>query len=176
MVGFCLLLSTVAFADGRKATDIPLKPLALLEQLDREGPASVAKRLSEKQWAIVIKNIETGRRPWIEIAKRLHTVSDAGTSEMLSLATGVALVHAPRDVLAIASVELTVAGVCGLPDMTDARTDTQRKVVAYLDARLKSVRGVKGKDTGSLRLQCLQALTNARDLTVSPTGPFSRGT
>lgn len=168
----CLLFSGCA----NSATDVSLEPAALLQKINEKGPKPVLEELRGEKWRTVLKNIETGKKPWLEVATALHRATDGGFSTMLSLAAGVALAHSPQDVLLVTGAELSIEGVCGYPDMADARTNTQQKVVAYLDTRISAVNKLVGSEVVSLRNQCLQTLENTKREVMSPSGPFSQKT
>jgi len=171
----CFLVCTCAYATGDKSpATTSLDPVVLLKKIENEGPKPILDELNGKKWGVVIKGIETGSQPWLKVAVALHQVTDAGFSEMLSLAAGVALKNAPRDVLLITAQEFSVEGVCSYPDMTDARTNSQQKVVAYLNARIKAVTKLAGADVAPLRGQCLQSLEKTKEDIMGPNNPFSK--
>lgn len=175
MVLLSFLVCTCAYATGNKSSaTTSLDPVALLKKIENEGPKSVFDELNSEKWGDVIKGVETGSRPWLKVAVALHQVADAGFSEMLSLATAVALKNAPRDVLLISAQEFSIEGICSYPDMTDIRTNSQQKVVTYLNARIKAVTKLAGADVAPLRDQCLQSLEKTKEDIMSPDNPFSK--
>ncbi len=151
-----------------------MEPSVVLRNLQGNDAQSVVKKLTKAQWNFAIKSIETGETPWLEVAVSLHRFTDAGESEMLSLAVGSALVKNPVGVLRTTIGEMSVEGVCGYPDMSDHRTDTQEKVVAYLDARIQAVGKVATKDVAEQREKCLVTLQSTRREVMSPNGPFGQ--
>lgn len=156
------------------ATSSPSTATSLLQKIKAEGARSVIEELEGEQWNIVLNNIETGEPYWLEIGTELHAVTDAGLSEMLTLSAGIALVHAPKEVLLTVVPEMPIDGVCGYPDMTDEKTDTQEEVAAYLDARIDSVNNISEKAVSSRRNLCLKTLEDTKREVLSPQGPFSR--
>jgi len=164
------LVATVAIGSTLGNT---LDPNTLASEIQTRGAKAVASKLSSQQWVDVVKGVETGTRPWLQVAKALHQVTDAGYSESLSLAAGVALARAPRDVLLITAQEFSIEALCGYPDMTDARTNTQAKVVGYLDARIVAVSELSNADVADLRTQCLDVLNKTKHDATRPDNPFS---
>ena len=126
------------------------------------------------EWDYVIKQIETGDENWLKVATKLNEATDAGASEMLILAAGVALDKEPYNVLEIAAPVFSVENVCGYPDLGDPKFNTKVKSLAYLDARIKIVRSLKQEDVAQLREQCLETLNKTRIEIAGPKGPFSR--
>lgn len=162
--------SVAAYADE------PLDPVVLLQRIKTMGADAVYnKELTGAKWTAFLKEVETGKKPWLEVAAAISSATDAGPSEMLFLSAGIALARSPREVLLITVPKMPIEGVCGYPDMTDAKTDTQQEVVAYLDARIKAVSKLAGSDIETLRAQCLQVLESTKREVQSPKGPFSSG-
>jgi hypothetical protein len=162
----------VGVAKGTPGTNDATDPVAFLQRIQKDGAKAVVAQLNSAQWTAVLEGIESGRRDWLEVAVALHSATDAGPSEMLALAAGVALRRAPADVLDVVASELSVEGVCGLPDLTDPRTDTQVKATNFLDARLKAVRAATKLEKPALREQCIRSLEMARRDVAGPNGPF----
>ena len=61
-----------------------------------------------------------------------------------------------------------VEGVCGYPDLSDPKTDTQRKATAYIDARVHAV----SKLHTPLAQECLKVLNHSREEILSKNDPF----
>jgi hypothetical protein len=151
-----------------------IAPTVLLQKLQGDHAQSVVQRLNDAQWSFILKHIESGEKTWLDVAESLHERTDAGQSEMLSLAVGIALLENPSGALGTTVAGLPIEGVCGYPDMTDARTDSQAKVVAYLDARIQTLAKVTTKKGTEQRNKCVQILEATRTDVLSPNGPFSR--
>lgn len=154
--------------------DSSLDPAALIKEIGAKGAKPVVDELKGQEWPLVIKGIETGAKPWLRVAVALHPATDGGLAESLVLAAGVALARAPGDVLVISGRELSIEGVCGYPDMTDPRTDSQTKVQAYLDARIEGVKALSDANLAALQTRCLSELNKTRLEVARPDGPFSR--
>jgi hypothetical protein len=151
-----------------------LESSAVMKQIQERGAEQTARELwSSGRWNELIEKIETGEKRWLEVAKALRPGTDAGASEMLHLAAGVALVRSPREVLLLLGPGMSLEAVCGFPDMADNRYKTQKQTVQYLDARIEAVKKLSGPDIASLRDQCLVHLNNTKTEVLSPRGPFS---
>jgi hypothetical protein len=161
------LLAGAAGAAGR------LTPAAVLADINARGAYAFVNAVFDKpEWSELLGHIETGQRQWLEVAVKLHDGTDAGSSEMLTSAVGVALLHNPRQVLVKVAPVLGLEGVCSSPDIDDPRWPTQQKAVANLDARIASVTKVSGAAVASARDSCLKYLREAKAVLVSPNGPY----
>ena len=109
----------------------------------------------------------------LEVAVKIKPATDAGYSEMLHLASGVALAVAPKEVLLRTIPALPTDGVCGFPDMSDPRYNTKKKTLNYLDSRIKAVSGLSETKLESVKMECLKILKKTRLEILSPMGPFS---
>jgi hypothetical protein len=152
----------------------PIEPTALLRKLEGSDGRHVVEKLNDNQWNFILKNIETGEKRWLDVAVSLHRRTDAGRSEMVALAVGNALVKNPSGVLHSAIGEISVESVCGYPDMSDHRTDSQQKVVGYLDARIQAAGKVDDKEVAGQRDKCLETLQSTRRQVMSANGPFGQ--
>ncbi|HXN11350.1 MAG TPA: hypothetical protein VN859_08910 [Steroidobacteraceae bacterium] len=148
-------------------------PKQLLRQIKASGPKAVLDTVRPEQWPPILKDIETGDTAWLDVAVALDGTADADLAGSLTLAVGVALAKAPRKVLGILDGAMPVDAVCGFPDLGDPRTNTQQKVLHYLNARESAVRKLSGAVDPQVRNDCLAVLDRRlRDVT-GPDGPFS---
>lgn len=176
--GLVLILAALALCAcvvaAQKVEGPTLDPSEILTRIDKVGPRAAAGELGDKGWTAVLRNIEGGSETWIKVATALYAGTDAGLSEMLTTAMGRALAVAPREVLAIAGSTVPVEAICGYPDMTDPRTDSQGEVAEYLGERLKAVSRLSGDEGSSVRLQCLEVLRKTKDEVGGQGGPFKQ--
>jgi hypothetical protein len=150
-----------------------LDPKLLLRQIKASGAKTVLDTLPPEQWTPMLKEIETGDATWLDVAVAFDGTADADLAGSLTLAVGVALANAPRKVLSILGGAMPIEAVCGFPDLGDPRTNTQAKVIRYLDAREHAVRKLGGTFDRQVRDDCLAVLDRrGRDVT-GPDGPFS---
>ena len=147
----------------------------ILKKIQERGPRHSAKELwdSSSRWVELIKNVESGKKQWLEVAKALRPGTDAGASEMLGLATGVALLRSPREVLLLLAPVMGIDAICGFPDTSDDRYKTQKLTLQYLDARISTVKSLVGAEIAGLKDQCLEQLNRTKAQVLSPSGPFS---
>jgi hypothetical protein len=148
-------------------------PKLLLRQIKAEGAKAVLDTLRAEQWPLMLKDIESGEASWLDVAVAFDGTADADLAGSLTLAVGVALANAPRKVLSILGGGMPVDAVCGFPDLGDPRTNTQQKVVQYLDVRARVIRRLSGTVDRQLREDCLAVLDRRRHDVLSPDGPFS---
>lgn len=168
MLILCLVYG-ITFGAGLR-TD----PASILTEIKEKGAKSVFGELKDGGgWLEVLNGIESGAKPWLDVAVKIHPATDAGPSEMLHLAAGVALAKNPADVLLLAIPTLPIEGVCGFSDMSDPRYDTKEKTLLYLNERIKNVRSLNQPGIAGVRDKCLDVLEKTKSEIVSPTGPFS---
>jgi hypothetical protein len=168
------LVLTFGTIDNTTAAQNP-SATSILFEIHKQGAKKVFTRLWESnEWDYVIKQIETGEKNWLRVATKLYEATDAGASEMLILATGVALYKAPYSVLEIAAPVFSIENICGYPDLGDPPLNTKVKSLAYLDARIKTVRSLNQEEVAQHREQCLETLNKTRIEVAGPKGPFSR--
>ncbi|WP_353669137.1 hypothetical protein [Marinomonas sp. THO17] len=68
-----------------------------------------------EKWAYVLGQIETGAKPWLNIADLLKAHSDAATTRGLNYAMFFALKNAPSNVLTVLGKHYSVKEVCVSP-------------------------------------------------------------
>lgn len=177
MAGAWVSTYAQAAAAGHNAAPAPVRapdPKLLLRQIKAQGAKAVLDTLRAEQWPLMLKDIEGGDATWLDVAVAFDGTADADLAGSLTLAVGVALAKAPRKVLSILGGGMPVDAVCGFPDLGDPRTDTQEKVIQYLDARARAIRKLGGKVDPQVREDCLAVLDRRRQNVLSPDGPFSR--
>jgi hypothetical protein len=96
------------------------------------------------------------------VAKALKPVSDAGSSEAITLALGEALEHRPESVLVLASEGFDLAGICGGPDVDDGRYNSNALAQAAIDRRILRVKSVTRPDLQRSVAVCIASLDEAR--------------
>jgi hypothetical protein len=164
------LALTVAKAHDQTPSNLPeLDPSQLLAQISKLGARrTLAIWLKDGTFDRVLDRVETGESDWLHVAVAIRRATDAGYSEMLSLSTGIALAKHPAEVLSIWVTHYGVEGTCGYPDISDPRTDSVKKAVAYVDARAQAVRDIHT----SLARKCLKNLELTRRGILTKGGPF----
>lgn len=151
-----------------------IDPAPILEEIKERGAQLVFNELWKNgAYGKVLKGIESGDDLWLDVAVEIQPATDAGPSEMLDLAAGVALVKAPAEVLLRAVPALSIEGVCGFPDMSDPRYDTKEKTLSYLDERIRAVTLLRQPSVKVAQEKCLKILKEKKSEILSPTGPFS---
>ena len=113
-IGFWLLVAA-ASVTGACAQDP--SPDALLAEIETTGPRVVLQRLwaDERQFSAVCEAIETAEPDWLEVARRLKSVSDAGISLSLNYCVAKALPVGPTRVLGLVGRNFTVEDLCTSP-------------------------------------------------------------
>lgn len=142
-----------------------LDPAMLLQQIKTKGAESVYKyELTGKKWLMLIKNVETGKKLWLEVAAAIYPATDAGPAEDLTLAAGEALIRSPREVLLLAAPKMGIEGVCDYSEMTmeHRKVLTPKQAIIDIDARIKIIQKLTGPDIAEQRDQCVRYLEKAK--------------
>jgi hypothetical protein len=111
-IGLTSLLWAV-LADAQPASKSVLVPNSVLRDIDSLGPRAVLARLWTDE--ALFAGIETGDPKWLEVARRLRAVSDAGATLSLNYAVARALPNAPARVLALIDHGFSIDDVCTSP-------------------------------------------------------------
>lgn len=110
------LAITVATAVTAGTSALP-NPTVLSSQIDAEGARPVLNRLWKDDAAFdaLCEAIATADPAWLEMARRLRTVSDAGASLSLNYSVARALPKAPERVLALIGSGFEIHDICTSP-------------------------------------------------------------
>ena len=129
-------------------------------QIASQGPQQTLRSLYDNVavWHEVLRQIATGREPWLKNAVALIAASDAGASEQIRFAVGEALERRPASVLLIAGSSAPIEVVCGGPDVDDARYDSLRQAMQAIERRQKRVAAVSDAALHALRDRCIASL------------------
>jgi hypothetical protein len=151
-----------------------LSAASMSADIEKRGAETVFAELSQgERWDEFIRKVETGQTPWLQVVVQLRPASDQAATTLLTVAAGVALARAPRQVLSVVVPALPVEEVCGLPDVSDLRFDSKAKALQYLDVRITAVAELTQPSISDLKSACLKALKEARQVIAAPNGPFS---
>jgi hypothetical protein len=151
------LIASSAFASNPPSADqirmdIAAKgPKVVIDSLDKHG-----------YWDLVVHNIDSGKKSWVELAPLLAPGSDGGFSEDLGIGLAYALPKNPAAVLAAidtmdsspANVVLTVSRVCGVPFIEDTVKDIPR----YIRQAKAAVSRVDDPALEAVKTACLSEL------------------
>ena len=115
-----LLLIVVALccAISSPQTRETLRPGALALEVESRGASEVVARLNSgggREWARVIRQIQTGSAAWLHVADKLLDATDASRTGDLYFALSVALTHNAAGVLGMVGPKLPVEKVCSIP-------------------------------------------------------------
>lgn len=115
-----------------------------------------------KKWHDLLRKIASGDEEWLKVAINLRDGSDAGASEMLSLAVGEALEHNPENVFKFALNSFEINVICGGPDVDDQRYDSYELAIKAINKRINKVSSVKGRNLKEKCNECLRHLSEAK--------------
>ncbi len=155
-----LLVVALALA----APALGLRPADVLADIRRRGPDTVRAELynDEGRWAQVVRGVESGATPWLDVAQRLKDIrSDA--SEELTVAVSRALRRAPGSVLAILDAGFDADDVCSLNTLEMTLGETYALALREVEARERAVASVKDPKLAARRDECLAFLRELKD-------------
>jgi hypothetical protein len=140
------------------------KPTAILDEIKSKGARAVVSELYDDQnvWQSMLQKIASGNLAWLKVAVALHPVSDAGSSEMLTLAVGEALENDPKNVFKIALGSFKLGNICSGPDVDDARYDSYELSMKAINRRIKKVAAIKDQSLMNTSKECTQYLEKSR--------------
>jgi hypothetical protein len=130
---------------------------ALGADINSEGATSVVRKLNSgngSQWQHVIRKIESGSAPWLDVAKKLLTATDAGRTTDLYFALSLAVTHNPNGVLSMVGPDLPIEKICSVPYI-----EPDEKTVRVHRQRVRSaLREVTSVKLASQKKDCLKAI------------------
>jgi hypothetical protein len=128
----------------------------VLLALERHGSDYVAREVL-KEWALwneILASIRSGRKDWIEVARRLQASTDAGRTTSLIATIALALPNAPENVLPLIREGFEIEDVRGFPFIEPTDTfifDHYNKAKHALEQPLRD-------DVDEARRRCLATL------------------
>jgi hypothetical protein len=154
-----LLLSQLSFA-GPQA-----EPCAseILSQIEQRGARAVVQELyeSHESWSALLKAISSGTPEWLEVAKKLKSGTDAGSTNMLEIAVFRALGQAPLDTLRLlASDASSWSSVCSSNFLIDDPAD--QNALNLIDKTIAELQNIKDPSVITTRDDCIHGLYQAR--------------
>lgn len=152
------ILTPIALADS------PMSAQSVLESVASVGARATLQRIyeDEHQWATLLNNIATGKRAWVDVAKKLRPGSDGGATEQLTLALGEALEHLSENVLTLAVPEYRIEDVCSGPDVDDPRFDSYELSMAAINRRQSQLHSLHSPSIAESRKTCISELEKAK--------------
>lgn len=165
LFGFVLCFITIpsSLADAQEENYYK-KPKTIIDEVSKRGSRMIVSELYDHptKWNFVLRHIATGNKMWLRVAVSLHPGSDAGASEMLTLAVGEALEKAPVNVFSVALPTLQLESICSGPDIDDVRYnsyDLSIKAIEKRQERISAITEPKFKDVST---KCIQLLEESK--------------
>ena len=139
-------------------------PKAILDEISKRGARTIVSELYDHptEWNFVLQHIATGTKTWLKVAVVLHPDSDAGASEMLTLAVGEAIEIAPENVLRTALKEFQLQSICSGPDVDDARYNSYKLAITAIDRRQKRISAITDPKLKNVSNKCIQLLEESK--------------
>ena len=155
-----LLIATAlfGFSSARDSTSVRAEEAnSLIERIRLRGASAVVKDLTSgngTQWKHVVRQIEGGSAPWLEVAKSLLTATDAGITSDVYFALSLALTHNAKGVLSMVGPNLPLENVCSVPYI-----EPDEKTVQMHRARVRAaLRKLTSPELESKKRDCLLAV------------------
>src|SRR3984885_4865315 len=114
------------------------------------------------EWSSLQAGIATGEPVWLNLARQLRQVSDAGATEQIDLAAGEALEHRPAVVLSLVLDDFGIPEVCGGPDEDNPRFNSYDLSMRAISRRQEMLRAVNETRLLRKRNACIRKLENAK--------------
>ena len=159
-----VLMAPIVYGAETSPADYQLKPESLRQEIKSRGARAVVSKLYDdsNSWHFILTKIATGDRSWLEIAVALHPGSDAGSSEMLTLAVGEALEHNPINVFQIAPKAFQLSFICSGPDVDDHRYDSYEFSMKAINRRINKVAAVTNPALMNMGKECIRYLEESK--------------
>jgi hypothetical protein len=159
-----ILLAVVSLVGVSASADPAFSPQRVANSIATSGARATLSRIYEDQgqWAALLAGIATGKPLWLDLAKQLRRVSDAGASEQIDLAAGEALEHRPANVLALVLEDFGISAVCGGPDVDDPRFNSYDLSMRAISLRQEKVRAIRDARLTQKRNACILELDKAK--------------
>lgn len=157
-----VIAALLAGGDG-KATEA-VTPIAIAKSIASSGARSTLERIyaNRSQWDAVLAGIATGSSEWLSVAKLLKPVSDAGSSEQITIALGEALEHEPERILALAGEGFSLSAICDAPDVDDGRYNSYDSAIAAIDRRILHLKAIAIPKFQQSATACVNTLSAAK--------------
>ena len=162
---FTFFISLLALGSERISADTRLIPKAIMQDIQLKGARAVVSQLYEhpQTWRLILADIATGDQSWLEVAVALHPGSDAGSSEMLTLAVGAALENNPANVFQTALKAFQLKSICSGPDVDDPKYGSYELSMKAINQRIGKVNSIKDKSSAAISKACVQHLEESKN-------------
>lgn len=161
-VFFCSFTNSFAQENGMKYYT---KPKNLMTEISKRGASTIVNELysDTAAWNFVLNNIAKGNPAWLDVAVALHSGSDAGASEMLTLSVGEALEVAPENVLRLTLNEFKLEFLCSGPDVDDKRYNSYELSLATIKTRQDRLSVISEPALKNIAVKCIELLEKSKD-------------
>ncbi len=162
VVSLLLTLPHPVFAAG---AGYHTNPKQIINEIDKRGAKQIVFELYQDQetWYSVLRKIGTGEESWLKVATALRSGSDAGASEMLTLAVGEALEHKPAVVFKIALQAFELRDICSSPDVDDERYNSYELSIRSVNIRIDKVAAITNQGMKDISNKCIQYLEDSKE-------------
>jgi hypothetical protein len=159
-----ILLAVVSLV-GASASENPVfSQQRIANSITTSGARATLSRIYEdqEQWAALLAGVATGKPVWLDLAKQLRQVSDAGATEQIDLAAGEALEHRPANVLTFVLEDFGIPEVCGAPDVDDPRFNSYDLSMRAISRRQEKLRAIHDARLTQKSNACILELDKAK--------------
>lgn len=165
---FLIVILLLAFAQSTYAADSGsyyANPKQIIDAINKRGAKQIVFELYQDQkiWDSVLRKIGSGEEAWLKVATALRSGSDAGASEMLTLAVSEALEHKPAVVFKNALQTFELRDICSSPDVDDERYNSYELSIRSVNIRIDKVASIGNPDLKDLSNKCIQYLEESKE-------------
>ncbi len=160
MITILVLVPALLYAADAKIINYSSKAELVIREVESRGASMIVSELygDHKTWHSVLQRIASGDESWLRVANALRARTDAGASEMLTLAVGEALENNPNNVFRVTLKAFEVSAICGGPDVDDARYDSYELSMKAINLRIDKVAAVKDPSLEKICRECIHYL------------------
>ncbi len=164
LITILVFVPAFLYAADPTAVNYSSNPESVIREVESRGASIVVSELYDdhKAWHSVLQKIASGDASWLTVANALHPGTDAGASEMLTLAVGEALEHNPDNVFKIALKAFEVSAICRGADVDDVRYDSYELSMKAIDLRIDKVAAVKDPSLEKKCRECIHYLEESK--------------
>ena len=136
-----------------------------MAEIFKRGAIKIVNELysSNTAWESVLNNIAKGDVFWLRVAVALHAGTDAGTSEMLTLALGEALERDPENVFYLTLNSFELESVCSGPDVDDTHYNSYELSMAAIKRRQARLSTISKRNIKNIATKCVGYLEKSKE-------------
>ena len=156
-----IIANTLSYGADALSDKYYSKPDAIIKEIKSRGANAVVVELWSV-WDSICDRIATGDEAWLKAAAALEAGTDAGASEMLYLALGEGLEHAPERDFKIVGNTFNLQFICSGPDDDNVRYNSYELSMRAINLRIKKIAAVKDPSLQKMIKECIHYLEESK--------------